>query len=603
MAAISATNPKYRVEQRELTIRDQQMMETLKAAQIFKLTTAEFQPFFLKITGFEHYANTKLLFNSFHSWEQERIIHKIEQFAQIGGMHIILAISSGQISSCFFSQENFIESCQALGGTLVSITCDNELTRLTQPVKISDPRGDSWPGVEITVTESVIPLLTKTLRENSKLAVAKKDGNHQIIRDLQTIRPGDVLIISEKVQLADHARHKAVTESQTAAMSGGAPSTFTWTVERAESFHPFFTACIPNPFRAIAFDSAKTSEVKHLMDSLKVEDSCGALVEHRGRLYLVDKKYKTFSMSPDFQERPESFPISANRSDVVILSMNQTSSYTQYSSEILSFLLMGLSVMVYDNAGKGLSTGLNTQLALMEVLEACGTYLKYQGFTERQMIFKGQCAGGPASAAAAARFSGAGFWGDQCPDGFPETVATKSREYMDSTNWVCRYLGISYITKLGARIGANLLLPSFSVSKALPDIKGPKIYTIGVQSTRGAGGDSLVPRDQQARLSAAAAVRYVPMSGGTHVVPWMDYAFDEIMTIFSDQDLCKSLIIGSLRSGAAPSAGGSPAPSAGGSPAPRGSPAPSAGGSPAPRGSPAPSAGGSPAPQGRPAPQ
>ena len=116
-------------------------------------------------------------------------------------------------------------------------------------------------------------------------------------------------------------------------------------------------------------------------------------------------------------------PSDLSNAGVVLMTMNQTSSYFQYSHEILSFLLSGVNVCAYDNFGKGLSHGMNSESGLYLSLNAAYRYLiDSRGFSDHQILLKGQCAGGPLSSVLAARHPNVHVWIDQAPVGYAEMV-------------------------------------------------------------------------------------------------------------------------------------------------------------------------------------
>ena len=101
------------------------------------------------------------------------------------------------------------------------------------------------------------------------------------------------------------------------------------------------------------------------------------MIEMDGKLFFIEKNQHNLTYlagvadknklicNPLFRYEVTSIEQpTAKEAGTVVLSMNQTNSFTQYTHEILTFLLEGMNVLGYDNAGKGLSTGSNSQEGL-----------------------------------------------------------------------------------------------------------------------------------------------------------------------------------------------------------------------------------------------
>lgn len=78
----------------------------------------------------------------------------------------------------------------------------------------------------------------------------------------------------------------------------------------------------------------------------------------------------------------------------IILTQNQTDIYEQHINEILTYALEGINVLVYNNPGKGLSTGLADNTNLNASIEAAYLYLHdIKKIKDKDIIAKGQCFG------------------------------------------------------------------------------------------------------------------------------------------------------------------------------------------------------------------
>ncbi|HNA62410.1 MAG TPA: hypothetical protein PKW79_04980 [Rhabdochlamydiaceae bacterium] len=136
-----------------------------------------------------------------------------------------------------------------------------------------------------------------------------------------------------------------------------------------ESFAPELRLFAPqvNRVSVISFQG-DVSSVQGLFEKLQIDRTNYRLVQLHGSLYLINSAdeelfYSASLQSPGVLDMEKNRLKSKDSKDrgVVLLTMNQTSSYTQYPHEILTFLFQGASVMVYDNFQKGLSSGKNTE--------------------------------------------------------------------------------------------------------------------------------------------------------------------------------------------------------------------------------------------------
>lgn len=312
----------------------------------------------------------------------------------------------------------------------------------------------------------------------------------------------------------------------------------------------------------IAFKNIQ--EANDLFSKLKAHLSSWASLEFNGRYYLIDKKNNFFEVldklsnkdcidgkTAYFEEKSLDF-LEIQRPGVVVLSMNQSNSYTQYSHEILTFLLEGVDVLVYDNAGKGLSKGCLNQQELTEAVETCGNFLMNKlGYPEDKIIFKGQCAGGLPTSEVARSFTKAHFWIDQAPNNFTDLVGEASNGILQTkaenknnaflSKGLYSILGISsalFFSPVASTV-SSLALPSYNVMENLKANQGIQIYTIGIPDDRGYGGDQLVPISHSLKIKEMLEKRengfYLPMKGAVHVTDWWidPIVINVIKTVFS----------------------------------------------------------------------
>ena len=236
---------------------------------------------------------------------------------------------------------------------------------------------------------------------------------------------------------------------------------------------------------------------------------------------------------------------------VVVLSMNQTNSYTQYTHEILTFLLSGMDVFTYDHAGKGLSVGSNSERGLLEAIYLSGIFLKETGYDESQILFKGQCAGGIPTSAAPSFFPQCHVWVDQAPSSFSRVAVKIFKEMVEEKK---RHSGFfSFLSKTMkviepvASVLTQLVFPTIDIIKEAKKGSGLFIYSMGVPDQDMKGGDQLVPKqDIDETIDALGSLDkktlFLPIVGGTHVTDWwVDPAlYDKTMRVLTTHGLVRS---------------------------------------------------------------
>jgi hypothetical protein len=206
---------------------------------------------------------------------------------------------------------------------------------------------------------------------------------------------------------------------------------------------------------------------------------------------------------------------------VVVLSTNaQANVFSEISSaEILHFLSLGFNVMIYDHAGKGLSTGLNTEERMSQDAEAVGHFLTNEkGYPQEKMMFKGQCSGALPLSHAAQKFPRSAVWIDQAPQNYQDPIDQQmgKRLKLESTS-----PKLSLYKTLVAQF-----LPRFNVTENLKSTQAKQIYTIGTPDAKGMGGDQVVPQKHvdafHTHMDAAGGV-VIPLIGSRHVGKWWEF--------------------------------------------------------------------------------
>ncbi|WP_420422370.1 alpha/beta hydrolase [Simkania sp.] len=276
---------------------------------------------------------------------------------------------------------------------------------------------------------------------------------------------------------------------------------------------------------------------------LSIEASSWNMMRHEGKLYLIQKSealdtlnsFERFNLNQlalsDIRPKDVRHPRLGVDRGTVVLSMHQTANFSAYSREILTFLLSGTNVLVYDYAGKGLSEGQNSQEGMTEAIRSTGQYLiEEKGLDETQIMFKGQCAGGLPSSEAGKMFPRAHVWVDQSPNTFASATAdivekkAEKAAAEEEGSWLKTFSGLLLSAKPVVQAVSSLTLPSYNVAENLSQNEGIQIYTLGVPDEAGYGGDELVPDHDKEQIISQVTQNprghYLTITGGTHVTDW-----------------------------------------------------------------------------------
>lgn len=251
----------------------------------------------------------------------------------------------------------------------------------------------------------------------------------------------------------------------------------------------------------------------------------------------------------EINKKPEEPPQKTFGRGVVILSMNQTNSYTQYTHEILTFLLSGIDVFTYDHPGKGCSVGSNSENGLMEAIFLSGLYLREMGYADSRMLFKGQCAGGVPTSIAPYFFKEAHVWIDQAPSNFKQVAVEIAQKYIEENKDSSKLCSIANTTmsiiKPLLEIITSLIMPGFDIIESLDHGSGIVLYSIGIPDETGHGGDSLVPKgDIEGIIQKLGRIDkesvFLPIVGGTHVTDWWSdpAIFSKVQKVLEKHRLC-----------------------------------------------------------------
>lgn len=484
-------------------------------------------------------------------WDRERLINgKLSDLKKIGGKPLFLKSDSQNISASFFSVATFVEKISKMGGQIAKIHLhlDHPFFEIANPVKVTVTNGDNQIGSFDAARISYCKSLEGEFYNPSDFVDLCKKLRLEVLWE-DTLEPMTLptrwqwssrqqnIIVMPQFQSAKLQKMKTTSQNQIE-------------IEKKQKFKGMTSLLSPKiePIDVIAFDN-NAKKTKDLFNNLKLDKTSFCMIEMDKQLFFAQKKdvsnFSIFQIADD--NGLPSNPLFRYELDIqeeerdlttagtVVLSMNQTNSFTQYTHEILNFLLEGVNVLTYDNAGKGLSSGTNSQEGLKRAVELCGEYLLSMGVSEEKIMFKGQCAGGLPSSEAAKTFKKSHVWIDQSPrnfsglagDIYAGIIAEKAKEESDGS---LGSFGLSILNATSAilspliSLSSRLLLPSFDIIDNLNKNNGMQIYSIGVPDEKGQGGDALIPVQHREEikefLSAKPNGRYFPMPAATHVTDW-----------------------------------------------------------------------------------
>lgn len=219
----------------------------------------------------------------------------------------------------------------------------------------------------------------------------------------------------------------------------------------------------------------------------------------------------------------------------VLLSMNQTNSYEQYSCEMLTLALEGVNVMAYNSAGKGLSQSTSstphTAEHINEAIETCYQYLtQHKGITDDKILAKGQCFGSAPTVWLGKEHPKINLMLDQAPASFVDGAVERVKKHLKiskETFWgkFCYFIKLDYVIYWVAKA----LIENFHTPENLALNQGQvlihnNLHGLGDEQGEGIGGDYLVTNDDMSKLDDAIKdkerVTHTFSPGGLHCDHW-----------------------------------------------------------------------------------
>ncbi len=292
-------------------------------------------------------------------------------------------------------------------------------------------------------------------------------------------------------------------------------------------------------FPIIKFEknSSQWKEALKMLEEMKIEKTPWTTIEKDDALYLVPIQHRgKLELGIEkkgcvLKEKPASLSAESDERGTVLLTMNQSDVYEQYPHEMLTFLLEGLNVMVYNNPGKGLSTGAADRENINASIEASYQYLKSKGISDEKILAKGQCFGGAPTAWLGREHPNINIMLDQNPANFYDVAMKRVNDVAESlmaeernafTKWIGKMLKDNFIINGIAKAA----LGGYDVAGDLAYNKGHKLLNINPPDAKGIGGDQLVPTHHPEMMIDAiqdnpGKVTTLSMNpGASHVTDW-----------------------------------------------------------------------------------
>lgn len=457
--------------------------------------------------------NRTIMRGATRNWDPDRIKNgKLKQFKEMRAESIRLNSPKGNsLHACYFSAANFDQEIAKMGGKIQDITFDHPFLKGTQPVTLTkEGEEELCSGVRISYEAA----------EDEGFQAFCEEMKYTILRDNSSEEESYILI------------PKAHSLAEETSLEG-------WTIEEATVYDGTFEIFNPQYLqgKAIVFNDPGKIDP----DNFILKESQLQQVTYRGETFMCDAglasvlgrfnrkckgDYEFLQIQKNDPDRE------AMHNKAVVLTTHQTGTFTATSPEIIRFLILGVNVLAYDNAGKGLSSGRNTKGRMTDAIWRAGEFLKRnKNIQESDLIFKGVCAGGLPTSEATKLFPKSTVWVDQSPENIKDATARLIQRELPaaSKKAVQRELHLDENAKR-ARTAARLtsLFANFHVARNLKEKRpGHSIYTIGTE-------DYLVSKASSGRIRSALEQNpnghFVSLPDGGHLAPWWNWG-DRAMEI------------------------------------------------------------------------
>ena len=465
------------------------------------------------------------------SWDTERLKSgKHELLKKIGAEHIQLqSKTSCKVGAHYLSAATFAKRLEDLGGKRsifqLKVKDDSIFSGKKCFCEMDGEFRAEMQGIELSIDQQarnedgslkIEKHISSVIGENHKVVQDEKTGKFYVIDSLTSIRLSKAGLLNLK--------DKKLKEEVIIQESQKTGSLLSGKIE----------------FPGIKFEKKNPSQWKEavkLLEDLKIHKSAWDIVETDEAVYLVPYQYKqkvklaTNDSEVSLVERPTKALARSSQRGTVLLTMNQSDIYEQYTHEMLTFALEGVDVMVYNNPGKGLSTGSADRENINASIEASYQYLKSKNIPDEQILAKGQCFGGAPTAWLGRQHPHINMMLDQNPANFHDIAMEKvnsvaknlmSEDRSQFTRWVGKILKDNFIINGIARA----VFGGYDVPEDLAHNQGHKLLNINIPTARGFGGDQLVPKEHPTMMLDAMSDnkgKVVTLSmnpGALHVTDW-----------------------------------------------------------------------------------
>lgn len=276
--------------------------------------------------------------------------------------------------------------------------------------------------------------------------------------------------------------------------------------------------------------------VKNL-EAMNIYKSSWSIVRSENAIYVVPREHIEkieLAVNANEAELIENKPASqndlSNSRGVALLTMNQSDIYEQYPHEMLTLAFAGVDVMMYNNPGKGLSSGPSDKENINASIEACYQYLKLQNIPDEKILAKGQCFGAAPTAWLGREHPKINLMLDQNPANFHEAAMHKVNKHAESlmaedrnrlSKWAGNMLKDNFI--INGIVTA--LLSGYDIAEDLRYNQGNVLFNVNVKDESGKGGDEIIPPyhpltmlDSMTENTGKITLSMSP--GTTHVTDW-----------------------------------------------------------------------------------
>ena len=467
--------------------------------------------------------NHTVLRGALRNWDPERLARKHADLDQIGGMHLNMITAFGdQIDGYYFNGGRFLAHLFEKSGQIVRL-------RFKGPIDFH-LQSRMLATASRMVPVRVLPFTQENLRYFEKIDLLERTMSRLGLSTVQSESTGSMFAF--RAEDNEDVRQN-IEDGQLVDRKFFCPELQKLDGVSKESVGAMrFT------------DTSRFDEIEKMFDNLGL-GKAGFIVRRLGKaLYIFGVNDLSFftvaELAGPFDDNVLAEQAEGHVQErlsaggTIILSMNQTDIYEQYTPEILLYLFKGINVIVYNNSGKGLSIGNNARKNINAALEIAYTFAKtVLQVPDEKIVLKGQCFGAMPSAQIASKYPNVNLWIDQAGADM-KAMAKKAIDFQLAKKDINK--GRHAVSSVLAR-----LFPTYHVAESLGKNRGHKLLTFNIPNNYGVGGDHLVyDEDIDSFINAIndshkkSKLAYIP--GGQHVTSWYVISYTRrIVTQFLDE--------------------------------------------------------------------